>query len=694
MFDTKVFDTLVEERIAHTADERKETRKHIALGKGLAAEKDTKRRVDFARHIIAPSSLVDLSGAELIQGNSIDYVDANFLPRGASKARAVAMVLSRDDRSPMGTGFMISPELFITNNHVLLDAAAAEDACLAFDYELGPDGQRLPPTYFRLDPHRFFLSDPWQKLDFTIVAVGERMDGGGELATFGCCKLSDRDDKEAKGAAVNLVEHPNGALKKVVLRENHIVARGEFTLHYEADTEPGSSGSLVCNDAWEPVALHHWGKPRLETRTADGVEIPIAVNEGIRISAIVAKLRAYLARERNPDKRALLEAALVLQAPVLPISTDLRESTPQPKQKKRSTEVEPKQPSTTTATIVLPLEITFRVLSGGASAGVISSRDAMLPKEEGAAERIQLDLNYGNRRGYDPAFLPGFKVPFPKVPSGVSVAPLNADQPDAKRGELKYEHFSVVMNKKRRVALFTATNIDGATYIEIDRDTGLPVEAEAAEKWFDDPRMSPEFYLGQSCYSANSTYFDRGHLTRRSDPTWGTKQRAVRANADTFHRANGTPQHWRFNQSTRFWQGVERYYLEFGATLDHSRLSVFQGPVCDDADPIYTDEDGVEFQVPLQFWKLVVRVTNGELKATALLVSQAEIIDEPRKGMHPGGDEEAPDVSQFLCPVEKVERLTGLGFGGLHNHDTFERSGEEGAEAADMRPIRAWSDLA
>jgi endonuclease G len=36
---------------------------------------------------------------------------------------------------------------------------------------------------------------------------------------------------------------------------------------------------------------------------------------------------------------------------------------------------------------------------------------------------------------------------------------------------LRYEHFSIVMNKKRRLAFFTATNIDGASSKDFDRTT-------------------------------------------------------------------------------------------------------------------------------------------------------------------------------------------------------------------------------
>jgi endonuclease/exonuclease/phosphatase family metal-dependent hydrolase len=59
-------------------------------------------------------------------------------------------------------------------------------------------------------------------------------------------------------------------------------------LRYRTDTEPGSSGSPVFNNDWQLVALHHAGY-----REDGGT----AVNEGIRISAIVAHL---MRRSREP----------------------------------------------------------------------------------------------------------------------------------------------------------------------------------------------------------------------------------------------------------------------------------------------------------------------------------------------------------------------------------------------------------
>ncbi|MGL1418995.1 DNA/RNA non-specific endonuclease, partial [Vibrio parahaemolyticus] len=88
---------------------------------------------------------------------------------------------------------------------------------------------------------------------------------------------------------------------------------------------------------------------------------------------------------------------------------------------------------------------------------------------------------------------------------------------------------------------------------------------------FRDPRVAAGSVLEQDFYSAWSTYFDRGHLTRRSDPSWGTPEEAERANADTFHFTNCSPQHFRFNQSATYWQGLERYVLENGVLAASSK---------------------------------------------------------------------------------------------------------------------------
>ena len=632
---------------------------------------------------------------------------------GARAALAVGQILASGGRSPLATCCLISPDLILTNNHVLSDVASASEARVAFEYELDENAVPKVPTIFVLDPGRFFLTVGYQSLDFTLVALGRRLSGPRTPAQLGSLPLSDRQDKSAKGLCVNIVEHPNGWYKKLVLRENRIVARGTDTLHYEADTEGGSSGSPVLNDAWETVALHHWGEPYLEIRTPGGAAIPVTVNEGIRVSRIVEELRA-LVPTLTAQQQPILVVALALgamvgqggtvgqtvSAPVLRSGTELglQPSEPQLSEPQPPVVAErfPVPPEPAPLRFVIPLEVTLRVLPtlSASTPPHLAPSSSAVPVDlstatSGEPERIRIDPDYRNRTGYDEAFLPGQVVPLP-VPGDLSVvAPLLV--PGRRAGVLDYEHFSVSLHGSRRVALYTATNINGASYVRIDRQTGLAA-AEAGETWSDDPRMLAQYTTGQGFYSANSTYFDRGHLTRRSDVSWGTVSAAQEANADTFHFTNCSPQHWQFNQSSVYWQGVEQYVLEYGALVKRSRLTVFQGPVLRDSDPLYSGgEAGV--QVPLMFWKIVVRVQadtvqGGSLKASAFLVSQEQLLTRPRRGVRPTTLADAPQVQQFRVPVARIERETGLSFGLLS--DTYTASSQEAGEQV---LITDWADV-
>ena len=592
---------------------------------------------------------------------------------------------------------------------MLSDVPSASEARVAFEYELDEDAVPKVPTIFALDPERFFLTVGYQTLDFTLVALGRRLSGPRTPAQLGYLPLSDRRDKSAKGLCVNIVEHPNGGYKKLVLRENRIVARGADTLHYEADTEGGSSGSPVLNDAWETVALHHWGEPHLETRTLDGAVIPVTVNEGVRVSRIVEELRT-LVPTLDARQQPILVAALALgaapaqtvSAPVPPLHSETdfglqtsvdAERLPVPP--------EPVPPEPVPLRFVIPLEVTLRVLPTVSEltppqVSVSSFAADLSGTPPAGPERVRIDPDYSNRSGYDEAFLPGQVLPLPvpgnPIPSDPGVvAPLLV--PGRRAGVLDYEHFSLSLHRERRIALYTATNIDGASYVRIDRQTDLAA-AEAGETWADDPRVLAQFTTGQAFYSANSTYFDRGHLTRRGDVSWGSVPVAQKANADTFHFSNCSPQHWQFNESSLYWQGVEQYVLEYGALPSRSRLTVFQGPVLRASDPLYPGgEAGV--QVPLMFWKIVARVQDGSLKASAFLVSQEQLLSRPRRGVRPTALANAPQVQQFRVPIARIERETGLSFGALG--DTYAASsraaGLQGQEASEQTLIIGWADV-
>ena len=275
------------------------------------------------------------------------------------------------------------------------------------------------------------------------------------------------------------------------------------------------------------------------------------------------------------------------------------------------------------------------------------------------------------------------------------IAPLRVQEAEFEAGELKYEHFSIKINKAKRIALFTATNIDGETYLSVDRQTGQVNASAEGETWFKDVRISASYFLDQMFYSAWSSYFDRGHLTRRSDPTWGSKESAERANADTFHFTNCSPQHFRFNQTTKYWQGVEQYILEQGVlktSNPNQHLCVFQGPIFDDKIDLWADD----VQIPSSFWKIVVWKGEKALKAVGMVVDQLALLSEERKSLGTPQPSSSVNVSHWRVPIVQIEKRTGLDFGKLvRKADTIARADQPavGEEALGLIPIQALSDI-
>ena len=232
--------------------------------------------------------------------NTPDFVDVRYLEAGTRASHAVGRVDIRDHAGRVigfGTGSLVTSCLLLTNHHVLPDAETAAASEIEFNFEDGIDGQPLQPRLFPLDPTAFFLAD--EKLDFALVAVGA---SPGDLAEFGFNAAIRAQGKAIAGDFITIVQHPEGQKKQVALRDNRVVDVLDDFLHYEADTQPGSSGSPVFNDQWELVALHHASVP-----APDHPELGKFVNEGIRVS----QLLAFIGQQTYTDQQRALVADLV-----------------------------------------------------------------------------------------------------------------------------------------------------------------------------------------------------------------------------------------------------------------------------------------------------------------------------------------------------------------------------------------------
>jgi endonuclease G, mitochondrial len=673
-------------------DERASVRAKVSAGEWTRADPNQERASDFLFRVYQER------GREALQGETNDLQPIAFLLKGAIASRAVAKVtVDTNSYHEEGSGFLISPDLFITNQHVVRDAAAARAAKVEFDFQPNQDG-KVAATTFRLDPARLELfSAEIGGLDYAVIGLGQRVGGDASLSTLGYCPLSNSPDRHIIGMNVNIIQHPGGQHKQLSVRNNLLTYRTNRTLLYETDTKEGSSGSPVFNDDWDVVALHHYGEPFSERVDENGKPFPIEVNEGIRISAIYADLAAR-ASTLDGAQRDLLTGALALNAEIRrPQLPQLERRPRRPPREALSTSLENVMSSSNDSKdirITIPAgvgDVTVNFQVGGASRTISRTRPTggQAPQLRGAAEGKKLDRDYTNRNGFNERFVNGVNVQLSRIvkPRKARVAPL-AD--GNAWGELKYQNFSVLLDQERRFAMLTATNIDGETYLAVDRKTGQ-ASGDEGETWYKDRRISDEHYIGQDFYSNWSHKFDRGHLTRRNDPTWGdSAQEAERANADTFHFTNCTPQHFRFNQSTRFWQGVERYVLEKGVLEPGRarRLTVLQGPVLSEID----DPWAGDLQIPAQFWKVVIWNGPNGLRAVGLVVNQESLLAEDRTFIA-RPDEEAPvQVAQFHVGLKRIARLAKLDLTDFEQYDTIDRGLPNAGEA--MKPIRSMSDIA
>lgn len=651
---------------------------------------------DAAEAAAAPSVEGAAAVLEAVIGSS-DFLDVRWLEAGVAAARAVGRIHIHTPRgNGYGSGSLVTPRLLLTNHHVLRDAGIAATSQVEFNFQIGLDGQPLQPRIFALDPEAFFLNDP--RLDFALVAVAA---APGVLAEFGVNRFVEAGGKAGVGEFATVIQHPAARYKEIALRENRIVDETEIALHYSSDTERGSSGSPVFNDQWEIVALHH-----ASVDAPGQAELGGIVNEGIRISQIAGFVRAQsfappqqaLAAQLGAFEQIVVTTRTESAGPAAatagapsgpngggPTATGADGGPPEDGYRGASaTAAAIAQAFAGRAELSIPLELTVGLRAAGLAAGLnpqpLPPVDPNGPAQlEPGVESIVIDPDYSTRRGYDPAFL-GASAPVPLPELSADLRAQAAVNEQVSTGVdphvLPYHHFSVVIDRERRLARYTAVNIDGGRALRLRRER---------DRWILDPRVPADQQTGEAVYERNA--LDRGHLVRRLDPAWGGSQAEAKlANDDTFHFTNCTPQHEDFNQSKTTWAGLEDYILENADNRD-LRVNVFSGPVLADDDDVYK---GVK--LPRQFWKVVTIVkASGALSATAYLLSQEQLL-------HDGGFEATLPEEEFSygayktfqVPVSEVERVTGLSFGTLRAADPLARLESAGPL---VRPVEGPSDL-
>ena len=272
--------------------------------------------------------------------------------------------------------------------------------------------------------------------------------------------------------------------------------------------------------------------------------------------------------------------------------------------------------------------------------------------------------------GYDPAFL-GIPLPLPEPAEGRRLI------------RLPSTHFEVHLDPERKLAAFTAVNVDGSALLDLER----------GDDWHLDARVPASEQTGPEVYDRNS--LDRGHLVRRRDPVWGTREVAERANVETFTYANAAPQASLFNQGPTLWAGIEDYVLGAARTTG-ARISVFTGPVFASFDAAYRGT-----RIPKRFWKIAAwrhADDPAALRATGYVLDQSSLVvafDDSRE--RAVAEPDLGSFRTFEVPISDIAALTALHLDALVDADRFVpaavEAGEREAGETAVGDVPAWREL-
>ncbi len=219
-----------------------------------------------------------------------------------------------------GTGFLVGPDLVLTNYHVMepvlkTPTSAAAILC-EFDYKNVVDGTKLQTpvklhsTYWKVDESPYSKAEADKQpdrepatedeLDYALVRLAEPIGSRPVAKNFNEEKPPDPRDwvrfpQEAPvfgdTMALIIAQHPNGQPLKLALDTRAIdkaaglwLQPGGTRVRYATNTEGGSSGSPCFDFDWNLVALHHYGDP-------SAFNVPPHYNQGIPINKIRDRIR-------------------------------------------------------------------------------------------------------------------------------------------------------------------------------------------------------------------------------------------------------------------------------------------------------------------------------------------------------------------------------------------------------------------
>lgn len=240
-----------------------------------------------------PARLTEAGVPESYVNKTLSFLDGQ---KWVKRIQEITGQVCQIDASPScGSGFLIGPDLVLTNYHVLKkvieQGVAASEVVLTFDYTHVGGGVPMKLAsdwlvdYSEYDPEEFSTLEPkecpLEKLDYALVRLSTR--AGDARGWVTQAQINEAHDFMRK-PALFIVQHPGCQPLKIALDTNAVISvrKNGSRVRYRTNTQPGSSGSPCFDENWNLVALHHSGDPNRNDAMW---------NEGIPIKAVMALLK-------------------------------------------------------------------------------------------------------------------------------------------------------------------------------------------------------------------------------------------------------------------------------------------------------------------------------------------------------------------------------------------------------------------
>ncbi|HEY0778931.1 MAG TPA: trypsin-like peptidase domain-containing protein [Gemmatirosa sp.] len=207
-------------------------------------------------------------GFERIVQDRVGFVDPDRWRAKMVRAEDAVCRVEIPDGAPVGTGFLVGPDLVLTNHHVVADVLerryTSAQMTLRFDYKRLPGGATHGQPYQLVDDGTWLVaSSDAEALDFALLRLnadaGEHQAGGVPSAASRGWLTPDAQPLQVNDP-IMIIQHPRGDLQKFAFgRVRAVDPPAADRIAYDANTDEGSSGSPCFASDWTLVALHYWG---------------------------------------------------------------------------------------------------------------------------------------------------------------------------------------------------------------------------------------------------------------------------------------------------------------------------------------------------------------------------------------------------------------------------------------------------